>query len=61
MGAKWGYTQPWQFEIVTDHHVAVHGYDTREWCVYDFEGWASQLAHGILLETLRIAATNFGL
>ena len=54
-------TQPWQFEIVTDHHVAVHGYDTREWCVYDFEGWASQLAHGILLETLRIAATNFGL
>lgn len=54
-------TQPWRFEIVTDHHVAVHGYDTREWCVYDFDGWASQFAHGILLETLRIAATNFGL
>jgi len=54
-------TQPWRFEIVTDRHVVVHGYDTREWCVYDFDGWASQFAHGILLETLRIAATNFGL
>lgn len=54
-------TQPWRFEIMTDSHLAVHGYDTREWCVYDFEGWASQFAHGILLETLRIAATNFGL
>lgn len=54
-------TQPWQFEIVSERHVAIHGHDTREWCVYDFDGRASQLAHGTLLETLRIAATKFSL
>ena len=54
-------TQPWRFELLTDRHLVVHGYDTREWCVYDFDGWASQFAHGILLETLRVAATNFDL
>ena len=50
-------TQPWRFEIVSDDHIAIHGHDTREWCVYDFEGRASYMAHGTLLETLRIAAT----
>jgi nitroreductase len=49
--------QPWRFEIVDDHHIVVHGHDTREWCLYDFEGRASQMAHGGLLETIRIAAT----
>lgn len=48
--------QPWRFEIVDDHHIVVHGHDTREWCLYDFEGRASQMAHGALLETIRIAA-----
>lgn len=54
-------TQPWRFEIVSDDHIAIHGHDTRDWCLYDFDGHASHMAHGALLETLRIAATNFEL
>jgi nitroreductase len=54
-------TQPWRFEIVDDAHLAIHGYDTRRDVVYDFDGHASHLAHGALLETLRLAATRFGL
>ena len=54
-------TQPWRFEIVGDGHVAVHGFDTRDHVVYDFEGHASHMAHGALLETLRVAATGAGL
>jgi len=53
--------QPWRFEILADDRVAIHGFDTREWCLYDFDGHASHMAHGALLETLRIAATGFGL
>ena len=53
-------TQPWRFEIVDERHVAVHGYDTRRDVIYDFDGHASHLAHGALLETLRLAATRFG-
>lgn len=52
-------TQPWRFEIVADDHIAVHGHDTRDWCLYDFDGHASHIAHGALLETLRVAATGF--
>lgn len=54
-------TQPWRFEIVSDSHVAIHGFDTRQHVLYDFDGHASQMAHGALLETLRLAATRFGL
>ncbi len=54
-------TQPWRFEIVSDSHIAIHGFDTREYVLYDFEGHASHMAHGALLETLRLAATRFGL
>ncbi len=54
-------TQPWQFEIVNDHHIVIHGHDTRDWCVYDLEGRASQLAIGALLESIAIAASQFGL
>jgi nitroreductase len=50
-------TQPWRFEVVSDRHVVVHAFDTREDCVYDFEGRASQLSVGAMLETLRIAAS----
>jgi len=28
-------TQPWRFEIVDEVNVVVHGFDTREHCVYD--------------------------
>lgn len=54
-------TQPWRFEITAGDRIAIHGHDTRDWCLYDFDGHASHIAHGALLETLRIAATGFGL
>ena len=54
-------TQPWRFEIVSDAHIAIHGHDTRKHVVYDFDGHASHMAHGALLETVRLAATRFGL
>lgn len=54
-------TQPWRFEIVADDHIAIYGHDTRDHVLYDFDGHPSHMAHGALLETLRIAATGFGL
>jgi hypothetical protein len=54
-------TQPWRFEVIDDHHLVVHGFDTREDCVYDLDGHPSQIAHGALLETLAIAASAHGL
>ncbi|HVW63643.1 MAG TPA: ThiF family adenylyltransferase [Nitrosospira sp.] len=54
-------TQPWRFEVVDEHHVVVHGFDTRDDCVYDLDGHASQIAIGALLETMDIAATAHGL
>lgn len=53
-------TQPWRFEIVGNDQIAVHGFDTRDHVVYDFDGHASQIAHGALIETVRIAASGFG-
>ncbi|MEE4238939.1 MAG: nitroreductase family protein, partial [Anderseniella sp.] len=50
-------TQPWRFEVIDDHRFIVHGFDTREHCVYDLDGHPSQIAHGALLETLAIAAS----
>ena len=54
-------TQPWRFEVVDDHHLVVHAFDTRDHCVYDLDGHPSQIAHGALLETLAIAASAHGL
>lgn len=54
-------TQPWRFEIVDDHRLVVHAFDTRDHCVYDLDGHPSQIAHGALLETLAIAASAHGL
>jgi hypothetical protein len=54
-------TQPWRFEVIDDHHLIVHGFDTRDHCVYDLDGHPSQIAHGALLETLAIAASAHGL
>jgi hypothetical protein len=54
-------TQPWRFEICSDTSALIHGYDTREHCVYDLDGHASQLAHGALLESIVLAATRHGL
>lgn len=54
-------TQPWRFEIIDDLNVVVHGYDTREHCVYDLDGRPSQISLGALLETMSIAASAHGL
>ena len=50
-------TQPWRFQIVDDSNVVVHGFDTRDHCVYDLDGHPSQLSIGALLETISIAAS----
>lgn len=50
--------QTWKFEILSDHHVRIHGYDTRDWCLYDLQGHASYIALGALIETLGIAASS---
>jgi sulfur-carrier protein adenylyltransferase/sulfurtransferase len=54
-------TQPWRFEILGEDRVIVHGFDTRQHCVYDIDGRPSQIAIGALLETIGIAASGFGL
>lgn len=54
-------TQPWRFEVINDAQLVIHGFDTRENCVYDLQGHASQLALGTLVETLIIAATGEGM
>jgi len=54
-------TQPWRFEIVDDYNIVVHGFDTRDHCVYDLDGRPSQIALGALLETISIAATKHSL
>lgn len=54
-------TQPWRFEIVDDRHFVIHGHDTRDWCVYDLDGHASQVALGALMENIAIAASVRGL
>ena len=51
--------QTWRFEIKNDKQFVVHGYDTRDHCVYDLQGRASQIAIGALLENISIAATAF--
>lgn len=54
-------TQPWRFEILDEHHLIVHAFDTRDHCIYDLDGHPSQIALGALLETLAIAASAHGL
>ncbi len=51
--------QTWRFEIVDAEHFVVQGYDTRDHCVYDLQGRASQLAIGALLESIAIAASHY--
>ncbi len=54
-------TQPWWFEPLGEDRLRVHGFDTREHCVYDLDGRASRISVGALLETIRIAASSHGL
>ena len=55
-------TQPWRFEILGEDRVAVH-VTRKEKAddIYDYnDGQGTLLAAGILLETIRIAASRFG-
>lgn len=54
-------TQPWRFEIAGDEHLVIHGFDTRQHCLYDIDGHPSQISIGALLETIRIAASGYAL
>lgn len=52
--------QPWRFSVQGERRFRVHGFDTRDHCIYDLQGHASQLAHGALLESVHIAASELG-
>lgn len=54
-------TQCWRFELINDTSFIIHATDTRQDVVYDLDGHSSHLAHGILLETIDIAASKFKL
>ncbi|GMQ84426.1 MAG: hypothetical protein BMS9Abin06_1225 [Gammaproteobacteria bacterium] len=51
-------SQPWRFEVTDDLHAVIYGHDTRDHCIYDLMGRASQLSMGTLIETIVIAATE---
>ena len=53
-------TQPWRFEILDEARFVIHGFDTRDHCVYDLDGHPSQISLGALIETIHIAASAFG-
>lgn len=52
--------QPWRFEIVSEDRINIHVHDTSDDDVYDFDAIPSRLTFGVLLETLRIAASSQG-
>jgi hypothetical protein len=54
-------TQIGRFEIAGPRALVVHGFDTREHCVYDLDGHPSQISLGALIETMAIAASTQGL
>jgi len=51
-------TQPWLFKLLSKHQFIIEATDTRAHCMYDLDGHSSHLAHGILLETIDIAANQ---
>lgn len=53
--------QPWLFQIVDERRLVIYGRDTRDRCVYDLDGSATQIALGALIENITIAAAREGL
>jgi hypothetical protein len=53
-------TQPWRFRIDAPDHFTICARDTRDHCVYDLDGHASQISVGALLETIDLASSRFG-
>jgi Nitroreductase family len=54
-------TQPWRFEVLDESHLVIHGFDTREHCIYDLDGHPSQISLGALIETISIASSQHAL
>ncbi|VAV88673.1 hypothetical protein MNBD_ALPHA02-2309 [hydrothermal vent metagenome] len=55
-------TQPWQFEIKSERKVIVHIPEIEQDNLYEFDhGRPTYLAVGMMLETLRMAASSHGL
>lgn len=54
-------TQPWRLEVTGVDSFTLHGFDTRNHCVYDLDGRPSQLSLGAFVETAAIAASSQGL
>jgi nitroreductase len=52
--------QSWRFQPTGPDSCFVHGFDTREHCVYDLDGRASWLALGALMATITVAAAEEG-
>lgn len=54
-------SQPWRFEILTDDSLQVHLKAQSDEDIYDFNnGQPTLLSGGMLLETIRIAASGYG-
>jgi hypothetical protein len=54
-------TQPWRFEITGEDRLTVHVHDQAADDVYDYDGGRpTLLSAGMLLETMRIAASRHG-
>ena len=53
-------TQPWRFEKLDELSARVRVKDTRNHCVYDLDGHATEMAAGAFLETAKIAASALG-
>lgn len=53
-------TQCWRFKLIDDNSFIILANDTRDSVVYDLDGHSSHLAHGVLLETIEIAASQLG-
>jgi molybdopterin/thiamine biosynthesis adenylyltransferase len=53
-------SQPWRFEPTGEHSVRVHLQDQSAHDVYDFDGRPTLLSGGMLLETMRLAASREG-
>lgn len=61
--AKWApsgdNTQPWRFKLLSDTTFIIYASNTRDHSVYDLDGHSSELAHGMLLEAIDIAASRY--
>lgn len=53
-------TQCWRFKLVDEHTFIILANDTSDHVVYDLDRHSSHIAHGILLETIEIAASQLG-